>query len=251
MIGGGITQAVLNRLASSAYATWRASTVSSDYIFLMTKYQSAKATAAEFGKFMTSTMEVLPYYTLALALVILGSYGISTWYNYYNPDYTEIPNTMIDIRETTLGDRYVKYTAAKVFGEKDKNADFNAYQGKEWIALYYTKDATAGSCLTPNFVFKTNDATIARRHQGIAMFGETKAFNLNSHVYSSDAQGAYVTVRYSNTKKSAADIPTVVGSMFAGAMYLVTALVGATAGVGATLWLQKAKKKSSSPETAK
>ena len=154
---------------------------------------------------------------------------------------------MIDVRETDLGDKYIKYTAAKVFENGNlskKNADFNAYEGKEWNALYYTKDATAGNCLTPKFVYKDNDATIARRHQGISMFGETKAFNLNSHVYNDNAPGVYVTIRYSNTKKAAADLPNVVGSMFAtGALYALTALAGAGVGVGGTILLQNAKKK--------
>ena len=192
------------------------------------------------------------YFSAIAAAVLLsaaGITGITLWYNYYNPDYTEIPNTMIDVRETDLGDKYIKYTAAKVFGKDDMNADFNAYEGKEWIALYYTKDATAGNCLTPNFVFKTNDSTVARRHQGVNMFGETKAFNLNSHVYNDAAAGAYLTVRYSTTKKMAADVPNVVGSMFAqGALYAITAIAGAGVGVGATLALVAAKRKKQSGE---
>ena len=183
---------------------------------------------------------------VALAVVAAGIAGVAIWYNYYNPDYTEIPNVMIDVREGDLGDKYVKYTAAKVFedGElSEKNADLNAYEGKEWNALYYTKDATAGNCLTPKFVYSESNSTIARRHQGISMFGETEAFNLNSHVYNDDAPGVYVTIRYSTTKKAAADVPSVVGSMFGGAFYALTALAGAGAGVGGTLLLQKAKKK--------
>ena len=186
--------------------------------------------------------------TAVAALLIAGGlYGVSIWYNYYNPDYTDIPNTMIDVRETDLGDKYVKYTAAKVYEDgklSEKNADFNAYEGKEWNALYYTKDATAGSCLTPKFVYKDSDATIARRHQGISMFGETKAFNLNSHVYNDDAPGVYVTIRYSTTKKAAADLPSTVGSMFAtGALYTLAALAGAGVGVGGTLAVLSYKKK--------
>ena len=188
---------------------------------------------------------------IGLMVASLGVIGVSIWYGYYNPDYTPIPNTLIDVRETDLGDKYIKYTVAKVYNDEDgRNADFNAYEGKEWIALYYTKDATAGYCLTPNFVFSDNNATIARRHQGISMFGETTAFNLNSHVYSSDAKGAYVTIRYSTTKKAAADLPTVVGSMFAtGAVYTLTALAGAGVGVGGTLLLQKAKKRREEAES--
>ena len=184
---------------------------------------------------------------VAVALIIAGCYGIATWYNYYNPDYLEIPNTLIDVRETDLGDKYIKYTAAKVFEDgklSKKNADFNAYEGKEWVALYYTKDATAGNCLTPKFVYSESSSTVARRHQGISMFGETKAFNLNSHVYNDDAPGVYVTIRYSNTKKAAADVPSVVGSMFAtGALYAVTLLAGAGIGTGAVFLTQKATKK--------
>jgi hypothetical protein len=123
------------------------------------------------------------------------------------------------------------------------NADFNAYEGKEWIALYYTKDATAGKCLTPKFVYSENSSAIARRHQGISMFGETEAFNPNSHVYDGDAHSVYVTVRYSTTKKAAADLPTVVGSMLGGAFYALVALGGAGLGVGGTLLVQNVKKK--------
>ena len=104
---------------------------------------------------------------LGLALIAVGTVAISIWYDYYNPEYTAIPDTIVDVRATDLGDKYIKYTSAKVLGEEDMNADFNAYEGKEWIALYYTKDANAGNCLTPYFVFKENDNTIARRHQGI------------------------------------------------------------------------------------
>ena len=181
---------------------------------------------------------------IGLIVASAGIAGISVWYGYYNPDYTPIPDTMIDVRETDLGDKYIKYTVAKVFGDKDgRNADLNAYEGKEWIALYYTKDATAGKCLTPNFVYKDSDSTIARRHQGISMFGETQTFNINSHVFSKNAPGVYVTIRYSTAKKAAADIPDVVGSMFGGAFYVLTALGGIGIGIGATVLVQKTKKK--------
>jgi hypothetical protein len=85
------------------------------------------------------------------------------------------------------------------------------------------------------------------------MFGETEAFNLNSHVYSKNAPGVYVTIRYSTTEKAAADLPTVVGSMFAtGALYTLTAIGGAGLGVGGTILVQKARKKkeTTEPETS-
>jgi hypothetical protein len=203
---------------------------------------------------VTSGVKILAAAGVGLVVAAAGIAGISVWYGYYNPDYTPIPDNMIDVRETDIGDKYIKYTAAKVYNDEDgRNADLNAYEGKEWIALYYTKDATAGSCLTPKFVYKDNDSTIARRHQGISMFGETEAFNLNSHVYSKNAPGVYVTIRYSTTEKAAADMPSVVGSMFAtGALYTLTAIGGAGLGVGGTILVQKARKKkeTTEPETS-
>ena len=195
-----------------------------------------------------ATYKVFVSIGVALVITAIGIFTISTLYNYYNPDYTPIPNTMIDIVSTDLGDKYVRYDAAKVFGaEEDKNADFNAYQGKEWNALYYTKDASAGNCLKPNFVVSESDSSVARRHQGISMFGEDKAFDLNSHVFDGEAPNVYVTVRYSTAKKAAADMPAVVGSMVAtGALYALAVLGGAGLGVGGTILVQKAKKKKES-----
>ena len=204
------------------------------------------AFTAKWGGLKTACM----WASIALTLIILGSYGITTWYNYYNPDYLEIPNTLIDVRETDLGDKYVKYTAAKVHnGEEGQEvADFNAYEGKEWIALYYTKDANAGNCLTPNFVPRDNTNAVAKRHQGISMFGENVAFNLNSHTYDKDAPGVYLTVRYSTTKKAAADMPTVVGSMLTGAYYVLTAIGGVGVGAGGMALFQHLKNKKKDEE---
>ena len=218
-----------------------------EYFAVKSAHDKAFSVHAKFVDKWAGVGSNAAYAAVALTVIILGCYGISTWYNYYNPDYLVIPNTLVDVVETDLGDKYVKYTAAKVYEDEElieKNADFNAYEGKEWIALYYTKDATAGKCLTPKFVYKDNDSTIARRHQGISMFGESEAFNLNSHVYDSDAPGVYVTVRYSTAKKAAADIPTVVGSIFSGgAFYVLTAFGGAVVGAGATFAVGALKKK--------
>ena len=215
----------------------------------------AKGLAFSFTDLTTSTSVnaagVWFWTAVGLALIAIGLSSISTWYNYYNPDYTVIPDNMVDVIETDIGDRYIKYTAAKVYNDPDgRNADFNAYQGKEWNALYYTKDASAGKCLTPKFAYSDNNSSIARRHQGISMFGESEAFNLISHAYDGKAPAVYVTIRYSTAKKAAADIPSVVGSMFSdGALYTLTALGGAAVGVGAVFAIGALKKKKEVPDT--
>ena len=252
----------LATLAGTVITVKITATIGSNLVSEYGMYEASKHFSVKLWTFLSGgSTNYLPkagaakyFYAAGIGMLVaaVGVYGISIWHGYYNPDYTPIPDNMIDVRSTDLGDKYIKYTAAKVFGDEDgRNADFNAYEGKEWNALYYTKDAQAGNCLTPYFVFKDNDNTIARRHQGVSMFGEDKAFNLNSHVFNGNAKGAYLTVRYSTAKKAAADVPAVVGSMLAqGAFYALTALAGAGIGVGGTVLLQNAKKKKKETELA-
>ena len=244
-IGITIKVSMVTKAAAAMMTTFETTESIATMLALVDKAPAAVKAAEAFTANYLPLAAEMTAIALAIAIAAAGIVALATWYDYYNPTYTEIPNNMIDVVKTDLGDKYVKYTAAKVYNDWNKrNADFNAFEGKEWIALYYTKNASAGNCLTPKFVYKDNDSSIGRRHQGVSMFGESKAYNLNSHVYSDKAPGVYVTLRYSTTKKAAAEIPSVVGSMFAtGALYALTGLGGAGVGVGATLLIQKAKKK--------
>ena len=122
--------AIVAKIKGAALATAKQG---NSFVALM----NARNASVGFSKTWLPVAKGLFVSAIAIALIVAGFVGISTWYNYYNPDYTEIPNVLVDVRETDLGDKYIKYTAAKVYGEEEKNADFNAYEGKEWIALYY------------------------------------------------------------------------------------------------------------------
>ena len=246
-VGLAVKSAMLEKAANTLIATI-VETEGQNMIFskiVMAPNTEAKEALALFTAKWGGLKTAMTVGSIAFTLILIGGYGIATLYNYFNPDYLEVPTTIVDVRETDLGDKYVKYSAAKVFnGEEGQEvADFNAYEGKEWIALYYTKDANAGNCLTPNFVYRENNATVSKRHQGVSMFGENNAFNLNSHVYNKDAVGIYLTVRYSTTKKAAADMPTVIGTIAGGAYYVLTAIGGAGLGIGGMALFQNFKKK--------
>ena len=245
-MGLAIKEMVLQAAAAVAENLWLEGSVAGSYAEYTVAQEAAEAFSMKWG----ATIKGLSVAAFALILIAIGTTIFANLYNYYNPDYVEIPNTMIDVKETDLGDKYVKYTAAKVFGGKkgQENADFNAYVGKEWNALYYTKDANAGNCLTPNFVYRENNNTVSKRHQGVSLFGEDNAYNLNSNVYNASAPGLYLSVRYSTTKKAAADMPTVVGSMVGGAYFAMTGVAGIGIGAGGmaliTYFQNKKKKKS-------
>ena len=80
------------------------------------------------------------------------------------------------------------------------------------------------------------------------MFGESNAYNLNSHVYNSSAPGLYLSVRYSTTKKAAAKLPTVVGSMMGGVGYAIAGVAGIGIGVGGMALFQHLRKKKKEEE---
>ena len=245
-IGLAIKMHTLEVAAATAKTLWEEGSILSSH----TNAEWTRQVADAFAKKWGGTMKAFGGAAFALVLIALGVSIFAKIYNYYNPDYLEIPNTMIDVRETDTGDKYVKYTAAKVFGGKkgQENADLNAYVGKEWNALYYTKDANAGNSLTPNFVYRENNNTVSKRHQGVSLFGESNAYNLNSNVYNASAPGLYLTVRYSNTKKAAADMPTVVGSIMGGVGYAIAGIAGISIGAGGMLLFTHFRKKKKEEE---
>ena len=247
-LGLAIKQLTLEIAAAAAEKAW----LDISAFGSLAEYEFAQQAANAFATKWGGTIKVLGGAALALVLIALGVSLFANLYNYYNPQYLEIPNNIVDVRATDLGDKYIKYTAAKVFeGKKgQENADLNAYVGLEWNALYYTKDVNAGNCLTPNFVYRENNNAVSKRHQGVSMFGDTNAYNLNSHVYNGSAVGVYLTVRYSTTKKAAEDMPTVVGSMVGGAYFAITGVAGVGVGAGgmALITYFQNKKKNKSQE---
>lgn len=112
-------------------------------------------------------------------------------YNYYNPDYTEIPAVMID------GDnnRYIIYKAVR--GMDGEPADLNIWEGRKWNALYVSYDERAGSPLVEidagnAFTVVYGSTATPDCTAPVAGFGTVKAVNLNSNAYDDDVNGIYL-----------------------------------------------------------
>jgi len=127
---------------------------------------------------------------IVCAIVYAVDYFVDL-YNYYHPDYSEIPAVMVDSYE----DGYITYKAVK--NNKGKPADINIWEGRRWNALYVTTDENAGSPLTVNsdgLAFKViyGSTSIPQYSSPVARFGTTKAVNLNSNTYDDDVNGIYL-----------------------------------------------------------
>ena len=164
-------------------------------------------------------------------------------YNYYHPEYTDIPTAMVDLIDTKDGDRYIKYD---VVLEAEYNedggysaADLNAFSAARWNALYYTKSYEAGKpLLADSFVVSNNNNTPAKDYAPVHRFGEVVSYNLNKYNFNDDYT-IYLSVKQSQNQKAAvADVPEIVGSVFSTGYLVLAGGVGALVGVGGVIGTQ-------------
>ena len=169
--------------------------------------------------------------------------GISV-YNYYNPEYTDIPTAMVDLIDTVDGDRYIKYDVVyEAEARSDGNyaaADLNAFKASRWNALYYTKSYEAGKpLLAGEFVVSNNNNTPAKNYAPVHRFGEQVSYNLNKYNFNDD-YSIYLSVKQSENQKAAvADVPELVGSVFSTGYIVLAGGIGIIAGVGGVLGSQE------------
>ena len=186
---------------------------------------------------------------VAFAVLTLVSIGLSAYdlYRYYNVNYTPIPKYIVDEADiTTLdsdGNTLVTRNDTAYFTAAPTNrpetheqytalqdyADLNGDVGKEWLALYYARNAYGAPILADSFRVVTGSTSIPEGYAGgIHMFGSNAAANLTDsrYTYKDDLNGIYV---YYQTEAPA----TAAASVFSGG---ALALVGAgSAAAGAAV----------------
>ena len=167
-------------------------------------------------------------------------------YNYYHPEYNDIPTAMVDLIDTVDGDRYIKYDAV-LEAEHNKDggysaADLNAFSANRWNALYYTKSYEAGKPLLANeFVISTNNNVPEKKYAPVHRFGEQVSYNLNKYNFNDD-YSIYLSVKQSDNNKSAvADVPDIIGSIFGIGTTAIAAGAGAAVGAVGTVLIRKKK----------
>ena len=194
-------------------------------------------------------------------LIVAGAImvGVSIWqltklYNQYEVTYTDIPDNMVDVVSYRDGDRFVNYKNVPAYYYNDKGVlttrenDLNAYDGRQWVSLYYTKNYEAGYCLTssPDLI-----ATEAGKtgYTSVHLFGRTDGYNTNSYCNRDGAQAVYLAFKYSTNQKSAVtDIPEIVGSVFNPGVIAISAVAGFAGGTLLMVCISKIKAKKAKKE---
>ena len=186
----------------------------------------------------------------ALMIYSAISLGLAA-YNYYNPEYSDVPVALVDLVETIDGDRYIKYDVVYEAEPRDDNkyspADLNAYEAKAWNALYFTKSYEAGKPLLADEFYLSNTNNKPKTdYAAVHGFGEVISYDLNKYNYDYE-DCIYLSVKQSKNQKTAvADVPEVIGSMFGAGFLFLAGGIGVVAGVGGLLATQGIIKKKKS-----
>ena len=252
-------------LSERGYDVQDTITVSKKYMIeCQTELETATQRLDNFSYFKMSGGQIAFGSVLILAGAIMV--GVSIWqltklYNQYEVSYTDIPDNMVDVVSYQDGDRFVNYKNVPAYYYDDKGVlstrenDLNAYDGRQWVSLYYTKNYEAGKCLTssPDLI-----ATEAGKtgYTSVHLFGRTDGYNTNSYCNRDGAQAVYLAFKYSTNQKSAVtDIPEIVGSVFNPGVIAISAAAGFAGGALLIIIINKikaknAKKKVSEEENA-
>ena len=187
-------------------------------------------------------------YLLSAAALTYSAISIyNKIYDYYHPEYEEVPVAMVDLVKTADGDRYIKYDVvyeAKTKDGKYHAGDLNAYKGERWNAVYYTKNSEAGNPLLADFEVSDNNNRAEKGYVAVHRFGEVVCYDMNKYNFSGNAATVFMSVAQSENKKSdVTSVPDVVGSIFGTGFWLIAGSMGALVGVIGTLGTQSLLKK--------
>ena len=201
--------------------------------------QSATTTAvSNWSGFFTGALYVIGALSIAYSAISL----YKKVYDYYHPEYDEIPEAMVDLIKTVDGDRYIKYDVVLEAQMKDGEyhpADLNAFEAQRWNALYYTKSYEAGKPLLASFALSNSNNRAAEDYLPVHRFGEVVCYDLNKYNFNSASYVLFLSVAQSENQKSAvADVPDIVGSIFGAGIWFIAGTLGAALGIGGTIGTQ-------------
>ena len=207
----------------------------------------------------TTLAKVVRYASIAFTCISFILMGISLWHTYtelkayYNAEFTPIPLHMVDESVNDQDEKVYTYYNAVTCNRKDANmvtdatkllgdfGDLNGDVGRQWVALYTTKDKAAGNPITTDFKVQYEDTNLPNEDYSVlSMFGEDVAQNLTNkksgYTYADGKSGIYL---FFNTDKTA-----FAGSVFTNNQYvLVSAAVAVVVGVAAFFAGKNVKRK--------
>jgi hypothetical protein len=174
---------------------------------------------------------------VGLVMIGISIYNIVKIVNSYKVEYLDIPSNMVDCKATENGDRFIRYSVVESFYKdggqlKTRAGDTNAYNGEQWVSIYYTKNYEAGKCMLAKYDIPTNEYDFGK-YTPVHGFGKNNCYDLNKYSGKSDAEKVFLAFQNSSAKKAAeTEVPTIVGSLVNYGMLAISGVIGIGIGMG-------------------
>ncbi len=213
--------------------------------------------------------KIMFYAKIGITCATIVLFAASLWSTYedlkeyYNAEFTPIPSNMVNQGVNENSEKVYTYYSAvkcnrvaqgmvtdstKILGDF---GDLNGDVGRQWLALYTTKDSSAGNPITTDFTVQYNNTNIPNESTALSIFCESTAQNLTNkkagYTYADSKDGIYL---FYGTDSNA-----FAGSIFSNGKYImvggISALVAAVIAfvVGEIFGNKKLKKKKKAATT--
>ena len=147
------------------------------------------------ASFIAAISKILFLVTLVIMLVVF-------LYELFKPEcddltYTKIPAMAMDLSVDGSGSGTNGLLRYDLIQSPDRKGDLNAYEGKQWNALYSSQNTDAGKPIQVTegkapFIIKYNDAENPAGFKAVRNFDEIYAANLNANVREDDAPAIFL-----------------------------------------------------------
>ena len=185
---------------------------------------------------------------VGLVMIGISIYNIVKIVNSYKVEYLDIPSNMVDCKATENGDRFIRYSVVESFYKdggqlKTRAGDTNAYNGEQWVSIYYTKNYEAGKSLLATHDIPTNEYDFGK-YTPVHGFGKNNCYDLNKYSRKNDAEKVFLAFQNSSAQKAAeTEVPTIVGSLVNYGILAITGVVGIGIGMGIMTFVNKRNNK--------
>ena len=214
-----------------------------------------------FTKWMTGISVAVSCITIGLMIASLWS-TYQDMKKYYNTEFTPIPMHMVNQGVNDNDEKvFTYYTAVKCNREEaqmvnDNNklledfGDLNGDVGRQWVALYTTKDSSAGDPITTDFDVQYGNSDVPDDSTPLSMFCESTAQNLTNekagYTYADSKNGVYLFYNADSNAYAGSVFSSGTYALIAGASLIVAAAISYLVGLG----IKKKKAKSGKGEKA-
>ena len=203
----------------------------------------ANSTACGNARFFQKMVKFASVTITCITIVLMFASLWSTWQDlqeYYHATYTPIPSKMVNQGVNENDEKVFTYYSAVKCNRVEQGmvtdnnkllndlGDLNGDVGRQWVALYTTKDKAAGDPITTNFIVQYKNTNIPDDRSPLSIFCESVAQNLTNeksgYTYADSMGGIYLFYGMDENAFAGSAISTGIYALIGGVTTVVVAV---------------------------